>query len=169
MAKKQLTMKQKQNKYRRLQYITLASEYVSIVTPFAIMAVVNRKEWFPEETGWRTGFGFTLACLLLSIIISSITFENEKLNNRKGKYIKVLIGTVIAAFVFFLLRDIMNEIGSILLFASIGIAGALGLDLSSADFKAKADTYGEIIRDGKKEVLKKEYEEEIKDLKDIKF
>ena len=105
----------------------------------------------------------------MPIIISSITFENEKLNNRKGKYIKVLIGTVIAAFVFFLLRDIMNEIGSILLFASIGIAGALGLDLSSADFKAKADTYGEIIRDGKKEVLKKEYEEEIKDLKDIKF
>ena len=169
MAKKQLTISQKKKKYRTLQYITLGSEYVAIATPFAIMSIVNREDWFPEETGWRTGFGFTLACLLLSLIVASITFDSEKLNNRKGKYIKLLIGCLISSFIFFLLRDIMNEIGNILLFASMGIAFALGLDISSADFKAKADTYGEIIRDGKKEVLKKEYEKEIKDLKDIKF
>lgn len=168
MAQKKKTVAQLNKKYRALQYTTLAGEYVAIVTPFVIMSIVNREEWFPEETGWKTGFGFTLACLLLSIIVTSITFESEKLNNRKGKYIKLLIGCVIAAFIFYLLRDIMNEIGNILLFASMGIAAALGLDISSANFKATADMYKDSIRKGKEEVLKNRVEEEIKN-GDVKF
>ena len=125
MAKKELTIAQKKNRYRTLQYLTVAGEYVSIATPFAIMAAVNKDEWFFNDNGWRTGIGFSLACLLLAIIVTSITFESEKLNNRKGKYIKLLIGCVISAFVFMLLRDILDEIAHILWFASLGIAGAL--------------------------------------------
>ena len=168
MAKKQLTAKQKQTKYRAFQYLTLGSEYVAITTPFIVMSVVNRDEWFPKETGWKTGFGFTLACLLLSIIVSSITFDSEKLNNRKGKYIKLLIGCVISAFIFYLLRDIMNEIGNILLFASIGVAAALGLDIYSENFKAKADLFKESIGEAKKKVIKDQVEQEIKN-GDVKF
>ena len=153
LPQKKKTASQLNKKYRALQYTTLAGEYVAITTPFVIMGVVNRDEWFPPETGWKTGFGFTLACLLLSIIITSITFDSEKLNNRKGKYIKLLIGCVISAIIFYLLRDIMNEIGNILIFASMGIAGALGLDISSAEFKSRADMYkGAIQRAKEKKV-----------------
>ena len=169
MAEKQLTAKQKQNRYRALQYTTLGGEYVAIATPFAVMSVVNREEWFNTESGWKTGIGFTLACLLLSIIVTSITFESEKLNNRKGKYIKLLIGCVISAFIFILLRDIMNEIANILWFASLGIAGALGLDISSTDFKAKADMYGDVIRKAKEKVVQENVEQELKQQNDVRF
>ena len=166
--KKPLTLKQKQNRCRALQYTTLGGEYVAIATPFIIMSVVNREEWFNVESGWKTAIGFTLACLLFSIIVTSITFESEKLNNRKGKYIKLLIGCVTAAFIFMLLRDIMNEIANILWFASLGIACALGLDMTSADFKAKADLYKNTLTEGKKEMLKEQAKEEIKN-GDVKF
>lgn len=170
MAKKPLTVKQQKNRYRALQYTTLVGEYVSIATPFAIMGVINKDEWFYNDNGWRTGIGFSLACLLLAIIVTSITFESEKLNNRKGKYIKLLIGCVIAAFIFVLLRDILDEIAHILWFASIGIACALGLDITSADFKAKADMYGDVIRKGKEKVIQEQVENEIKEKeKDIRF
>ena len=168
--KKKLTLIQKKNKCRALQYTTLGSEYVAIASPFVVMSIANKDKWFPQDTGWKTGIGFTLACLLFFIIVTSITFDKDKLNNRKGKYVKLLIGCIIAAFIFMLLRDIMNEIANILLVASMGIACALGLDISSANFKAKADTYGEIIRKGKQKVLQEEVEREIKEENyDVKF
>jgi len=167
MAQKKKTAKQLNRKYRALQYTTLAGEYVSVAAPFVIMGVVNKDEWFYTDNGWRTGIGFALACLLLSIIVASITFESEKLNNRKGKYIKLLIGCVIAAFVSVLLRDILDEIGHILWFASLGIAGALGLDISSAEFKARADMYKAGIQRAKE---KKIEEDVCKDLDNgVKF
>lgn len=162
MAKKELTIAQKKNRYRSLQYLTVAGEYVSIATPFAIMAVVNKDEWFFNNNGWRTGIGFSLACLLLAIIVTSITFESEKLNNRKGKYIKLLIGFVVSAFIFMLLRDILDEIAHILWFASLGIAGALGLDISSANFKAKAEMYKGSIQRAQDKALEEQAMEEIK-------
>lgn len=163
MAKKKLTLSQKQKKCRALQYTTLGGEFVSVAAPFVAMSIVNRDEWFHYENGWKTGLGFILACLLLSIIVASINFDNEKLNNRKGKYIKVLIGCLISAVIFILLSDIMSEIANILLFASLGIAGALGLDISSARYKAEADSCGEIIRNAKKKVAQEQVEKEIKE------
>ena len=165
---KKLTTKQQMNKYRALQYSTFAAEYVSIATPFAIMSIVNREEWFYCENGWKTGIGFTLACLLLSIIVASITFESEKLNGRKGKYIKLLIGCVISAFIFILLADIMSEIANILLFASLGIATALGLDITSADFKSRADLYRDAIINARKENMQEKAKQELNQ-KDIRF
>ena len=53
MAKKELTAKQKQTKYRALQYSTFAGEFVSILMPFIIMGAVNAEEWFYQEEGWK--------------------------------------------------------------------------------------------------------------------
>ena len=168
MAKKQLTIVQKKNRYRTFQYLTFGGEYLSIATPFVAMSIINKDTWFHHENGWKTGIGFVLACLLFSIIVTSITFESEKLNNRKGKYIKVLIGTILSAFIFVLLSDIMSEIANILFAASFGIATALGLDITSADFKAKADTYGNVLREAKEDKLKEQAKNELVDDK-IRF
>lgn len=161
MGKKQLTTSQKKNKYRALQYATLGGEYVAIGTPFVIMSVINRKEWFYHENGWKTGVGFVLACLLFSIIVASITFESEKLNGRLGKYVKVLIGTILTAFIFVLLSDIMSEIANILFAASFGIATALGLDITSVGFKTNADMYKNALSRAKEEKAVEQAKEEL--------
>ncbi|MBO7713387.1 MAG: hypothetical protein J6S85_07425 [Methanobrevibacter sp.] len=170
MANKQLTISQKKNRCRTFQRLTFGGEYLALATPFVAMGIVNRDEWFHYENGWKTCIGFVLAFILFSIIVTSITFESEKLNDRKGKYIKLLIGCIISAFIFVLLADIMSEIANILFAASGGIAAALGLDIASVDFKGKADTYGEIIRKAKENVAQKQVEEELKENnKDVKF
>ena len=170
MAKKQLTISQKKNRARLFQRLTFGGEYVALSTPFVAMGIVNRETWFYHENGWKTGIGFVLACILFTIIVTSITFESEKLNNRKGKYIKLLIGCLLSAFIFVLLSDIMSEIANILFAACGGIAAALGLDITSLDFKNKADAYGDIIRKAKEKVAQEQVEEEIRqDSKDVKF
>ena len=170
MAKKQLTISQKKNRCKLFQRLTFAGEFIAVSSPFVVMGVVNRDEWFFYESGWRTAIGFVLASILFTIIIASITFESEKLNSRTGKYIKLLIGCLLAALIFVFLAEIMSEIANILFVASGGIAVALGLDIKSLDFKNKALTYGEIIRKAKEKVAQEQVEEEIKeDKKDIRF
>ena len=170
MAKKQLTISQKKNRSRLYQRLTFGGEYVALTTPFVAMGIVNRETWFYHDNGYKTAIGFILACILFTIIVTSITFESEKLNDRKGKYIKLLIGCLLSAFIFVLLSDIMSEIANILFAACGGIAAALGLDIASLDFKNKADSYGEIIRKAKEKVAQEQVEEEIRqDSKDVKF
>ena len=53
-------------------------------------------------------------------------------------------------------------------FGGIGILGAFGLDMTSKNFKAKADMYKETIQKANQDVLKRQVESEIEN-KDIKF
>ena len=167
MAKKQLSAKQKQTKYRALQYSTFATEFISILTPFIIMGAVNYEDWFVSESGWKVGLGGTLALALLGIAVLLVTKkkEDEKIT---GGYITLVIGWFAVAFIFMLLASIMEQITTIMFFGGIGILGAFGLDMTSKNFKAKADMYKETIQKANQDVLKRQVESEIEN-KDIKF
>jgi len=168
MAKKQLTAKQKQTKYRALQYTTFACEFLSILTPFIVMGCVNAQEWFYNEEGWKVGLGGTLALSLLGIAVFLVTKkkEDEKIT---GGYITLIVGWFAVAFIFMLLADIMSQITTIMMFGGLGLLGAFGLDLTSKNFKAKADAYKETIQKAKQNVIKDEVETELKNNGDVKF
>ena len=97
--KKQLTAKQKQTKYRALQYTTFVGEFISILTPFIIMGIVNYDEWFTTEEGWKVGLGGTLALALMGIAVFLVTKkkEDEKIT---GGYITLIVGWFAVAFIF---------------------------------------------------------------------
>ena len=168
MAKKQLTAKQKQTKYRALQYTTFACEFLSILTPFIVMGCANAQEWFYNEEGWKVGLGGTLALALLGIAVFLVTKkkEDEKIT---GGYITLIVGWFAVAFIFMLLADIMSQITTIMMFGGLGLLGAFGLDLTSKNFKAKADAYKETIQKAKQDVIKDEVETELKNNGDVKF
>ena len=168
MAKKQLTAKQKQTKYRALQYTTFACEFLSILTPFIVMGCVNAQEWFYNEEGWKVGLGGTLALALLGIAVFLITKkkEDEKIT---GGYITLIVGWFAVAFIFMLLADIMSQITTIMMFGGLGLLGAFGLDITSKNFKAKADAYKTTIQKAKENVIKDEVETELKNKGDVKF
>lgn len=168
MAKKPLTATQKKNKYRALQYTTFAGEFVSIFTPFIIMGCVNAQEWFYNEEGWKVGLGGTLALALMGIAVFLVAKkkDDEKIT---GGYITLIVGWFAVAFIFMLLADIMSQITTIMMFGGLGLLGAFGLDITSKNFKAKADAYKETIKKAKESVLKEEVEEEIKNNGDVKF
>lgn len=167
MAKKQLTAKQKQTKYRVLQYTTFFSEFLAIFTPFIVMGCVNAQEWFYNEEGWKVGLGGTLALALMGIAVFLVTKKKED-DKITGGYITLIVGWFAVAFIFMLLADIMSQITTIMMFGGLGLLTAFGLDIASKDFKLKADKYKETIQKAKQEVLKEEVESELKG-SEIKF
>lgn len=167
MVKKQLTAKQKQTKYRVLQYTTFASEFLAIFTPFVVMGCVNAQEWFYNEEGWKVGLGGTLALALMGIAVFLVTKKKED-DKITGGYITLIVGWFAVAFIFMLLADIMSQITTIMMFGGLGLLTAFGLDIASKDFKLKADKYKETIQKAKQEVLKEEVESELKG-SEIKF
>lgn len=167
MAKKPLTAKQKQNKYRALQYSTFVGEFVSIILPFVIMGAVNYEDWFVSESGWKVGLGGTLALALLGIAVLLVTKKKEDEKITSG-YIALIIGWFAVAFIFVLLASIIEQIAMIMFFGGIGILGAFGLDMTSKNFKAKADLYKSAIAKAKTENLEEELKQEFKK-DDIRF
>ena len=167
MAKKQLSAKQQQTKYRALQYSTFIGEFVSILMPFIIMGAINYEDWFVSENGWKVGLGGTLALALLGIAVLLVTKKKEDTSITSG-YITLIIGWFAVAFVFMLLASIMEQITTIMFFGGIGILGAFGLDMTSKNFKVKADKYKESIEKAKSKVIEDSVEQEIKG-KDIRF
>lgn len=169
MAKKELTAKQKQTKYRALQYTTFASEFVSILLPFIVMGAVNAEDWFYQEEGWKVGLGGTLALALMGIAVFAITKKREN-DQKEGEkmtygYIALILGWFAAAFIFMLLASIMEQITTIMLFGGFGLLGAFGLDITSNNFKAKADMYKNAMKKVDNELLEEEIKEERKTIK----
>lgn len=165
--KKQLTAKQKQTKYRALQYTTFIGEFVSILTPFIIMGIVNYDEWFTTEEGWKVGLGGTLALALMGIAVFLVTKkkEDEKIT---GGYITLIVGWFAVAFIFMLLASIMEQITTIMMFGGLGLLGAFGLDIASHNFKDKADLYKKTIQVAKENVVKQQVEDDLKGT-DVRF
>jgi len=163
--KKPLTIKQKKNKYRAIQYGLTASEYVSVATPFAIMAGVNHQEWFinnPEP--WKLGLGGALGLLLMSLAVLLVTKKKENKELTNG-YIALIIGWYAVAFIFLLLARVMNEIYTIMFFGGFGLLGAFGLDLGSKSFEKKADKLKAAIENANAELDKEQAKEELVETK----
>lgn len=165
--KKQLTAKQKQTKYRSLQYTTFVGEFISILTPFIIMGAVNYDEWFTTEEGWKVGLGGTLALALMGIAVFLVTKkkEDEKIT---GGFITLIVGWFAVAFIFMLLASIMEQITTIMMFGGLGLLGAFCLDIASRNFKDKADLYKKTIQAAKENVVKQQVEDDLKG-KDVRF
>lgn len=162
--KKPLTAKQKQNKYRGLQYTTFVGEFISILTPFIVMGAVNAEEWFYQEEGWKVGLGGTLALALMGICVFLVTKKKEDEKITSG-YITLIVGWFAVAFIFMLLASIMEQITTIMMFGGLGLLGAFGLDMTSKNFKAKADAIKKAIAKVDEEMLEEEIKEEKKTIK----
>lgn len=139
--KKPLTIKQKYNRCKAAKYSLVATEYVSALAPYGIMAAVNYDEWFvynPES--WKVGLGGAIGMLLMALAVFLITKkkENEKITNGM---IGLVLGWYAITFVFFLLAQINMEIYKIMGYGGFGLLGVLGLDIGSRNFEKKAQNY----------------------------
>lgn len=160
-VKKQLKVSQKQFRYRVAEKFTFFGEFLAIGLPYVIMAVVNFDEWFATTDGWKVGLGGSMALALMFICVFEITKKKDDKKSRTGGYVTLLMGWLAAAFVLSLLANIMHDIASIMFFGAIGIAGALGLDLTSKKFGEEAEFYKEVIREARKENAKEKARKEI--------
>lgn len=159
--RKPLKASQKQRRYRVGQKLAFGGEFVSITTPYIIMGAINFDEWFGTAEGWKIGVGGAIGLALMSIAVFVVTKKKEDTDAKTGGYITLLLGWLATAFVFLLLADIIHEIATIMFFGAIGIAGALGLDITSKKLGEKADMYQEALKKVKGEALEQEARREI--------
>lgn len=156
--KKSLTPFQKKRMYRTAEKSAFVGEFVSITSPYIIMGAINFDAWFKTTEGWKIGLGGSLAIALLCICVFAITKKKEDKDSRTGGYVTLLLGWLSTAFIFLLLSNIIHDIASIMFFGAIGIAAALGLDVTSKKYKIKADMYEEAI----KKVTNENVEDEVR-------
>lgn len=164
MSKKEkqpLTIKQKKNRARKIQYSLFASEFLAIITPYAIMAGVNHEEWFimnPEP--WKIGLGGALGIALMSLAVFLVAKKKESAEIKNG-YVALIIGWYCVAFIFLLLARLMNEIYTIMFYGGFGLIAALGLDIGSKHYKKVADNYKESIEIATKDINKEQAKTEL--------
>ena len=164
-AKNSVNTKDKERRYRVLQYTFFGGEFLSILAPFVTMGIINFDEWFMTEEGWKVGLGGTLALALLGLAVFLFTKKKEDSTITNG-YITLILGWFAVTFIFMLLASLMEQISTIMFFGGLGLLGAFGLDLGSKDMKKKADLYkevrAEVYHDTLKDDIKREVEEEKK-------
>ena len=166
---KKNTIKKKKNKYRALQYGFTVGEYISVATPYAVMACVNAEEWFvfnPEP--WKIGLGGSIGLALMALSVFLVTKKNEKKELTNGM-IGLVIGWYAVAFVFFLLAKINMEIYTIMFYGGFGLLGALGLNIGAKNFENKANNMKKAITDAQAELNKEQAREEIVSSKKVRF
>ena len=109
--KKELTIKQKKNKYKRNQILCNIGEYAVLPIPFVVMSIVNREEWFPNaEAGWKVGLGGALAIALMMFATFLVTKKRENTEMTDG-YVSLMLGWALGAVIFTLIADHKCEQG----------------------------------------------------------
>lgn len=159
--KKELTIKQKKNRFRTLQYGLQVGEYISVATPYAVMAGIYHEEWFPTpEVSAKVGLGGALGLALMSLSVALITKkkENDKITNGM---VTLLIVWYAVAFIFMLLANINMEIYKLMMWGGLGLAGAVGLDVGSKAAGKTADSLKEAVVQAQAEIDKQKATEEI--------
>lgn len=157
--KKQLSVKEQKSRYKKLQYATFISEFVALMIPYGVMALVNREEWFTHEEGWKIGLGGGLALALMGLAVFLVSKNKENKKVTSG-YISLIVGWFAVAFIFVLLQQIMEQIATIMLFGGFGLMTAFGLDLTSKSFKKKAEDLQNAMDKADEELIKDEYKKE---------
>lgn len=168
MSKKILTTKQKIKRYRAVQYGTFAGEYAAIAAPYAVLGAINWDKWFiSNPEGWKVGLGGSIAIVLVSIATLLVTKSKEDKNLTSG-YVALIIGWLMAGFVFKLLGQIMLEIADIMFITSSGLMAAFGLDLGSKQAKKEKLKAIEAKVEAEKELDKEQARAEIEEQRKIR-
>ena len=159
--KKELTIKQKKNRFRAAQIASLAGEYVAPVVPMVTMMLINREKWFPnQQAGTRVGIGGGLS-ILFGLVGTFIITRLDNSNKKVQRYVTALLVYVIFLIILICLRDLLNQIIEIMLFELIGIASGCGLDITRQVFQGKADDALDTIKQATKGLDKEQAAKEI--------
>ena len=159
--KKELNATQTKNKYRAIQYTCVGGQFVSILAPYVVIGAINFDEYFVYNTeGWKVGTGGTMALALMGFAVWAIGKKKDEKSEYTQGYLSLGLIWLAVAFLFFMLSSILGDLAMIMLCGSLGIFGALGLQVASTAAKKKADTYQEAIKEVSKDDAKEKAKKE---------
>lgn len=159
--KKPLTTKQKQTRYRVLQYASIGGIFASIFTPFIILGAINFEDWFVANEGWRIGLGGTLGLAVAGIAAAMVTFKKEKESKVTDGWITFIVCWFAVGFTFRLLEEIYHQIFTIMMWTGLGLCVAFGFNIFSNVEKKNADAYKEARKKIKQESIEEQARREV--------
>lgn len=160
--KKPLTTKQKQNKYRALQYTAVGGMFASVLMPFIVLGAVNFEEWFVASgEGWKIGLGASLGLAVVGIAMFLVTQKKEKESKVTDGWITLIVMWFSCAFIFKLLANIYEQIFGIMMWTGLGLCSAFGFDIVSKRMKKNADAYKSARAKVKEETIEEQAKKEV--------
>lgn len=127
-------------KYKRIKNKGIffkASKWISIVSPYLVIGIVNFNDYFTEANGVKMSMGCTLALIVAGIAIKNETSETKKINN--------LVVWGVAFALCYLLSSVLQDL---LLIVGCGLLGQIvgaGFDIGYEKENEKAKLYRESI------------------------
>lgn len=166
--KKSLTTKQKKIRYRAIEYSTFSAEFISIITPFVVLGIINKDEWFIQNpNSWKISLGGIIAISVMSIAVLFST-KMKKDTGKINGYVPLVIGFITGALILTLLADIITQVANVMWFAGIGLAGAFGLDIVSNTYSRKADRCKKMIETANEQLDEEQAVQEVKEEREQK-
>lgn len=129
----ELTSVEKYIRLRNQGYTCKAMKWISILSPYLIIGVVNFEDYFVEADGIKMSLGCVLAAIVAGISIANETKENKKING-------IVLWAIAFALIFFfqaILQDLLLIVGC----GFIGQLVGAGFELGSETQLEKAKLY----------------------------
>lgn len=127
-------------KYKRLRtqgYSLKGAKWLSILTPYIVIGIVNFDEYFTEVNGVKMSIGCTLA-----MVVAGITIFNESKENKK---ISGLVGWAVAFALCYLMQSILQDLVLIIGCGFVGQLIGAGFEVGSETQLNKAKLYRDAI------------------------
>lgn len=124
--KKQLTIKQQANRYKRIKFGCIGAEFISAITPLVTIAIINKDKYFIEFEGTKISIAMFMAMAFMGFSIWAIT--KKKLENTM---ISLIIKLAIFAFIVTMIESILHDLAMILWMTVIGLSVAQGFEFGA--------------------------------------
>lgn len=118
--------------FKTRKFTCLIGKWLSIISPFVVIGIVNFNEYFVEYNGTRMSIGCILAALVAGVAIYNEAKENNK---KTANVVKWAIAFGLVYFFSAILQDLVLIVGC-------GFAGQVvgtGFELGYENYKDKLD------------------------------
>ena len=128
-----LTPVEKYSRLRKQGYTCVAMKWVSILSPYLTIGIINFEDYFVQANGVKMSMGCILALIVAGIAIKNETQENKKISG--------IVGWALAFALIYLFQSILQDL---LLIVGCGFVGQLvgaGFEVGADTQLEKADLY----------------------------
>lgn len=141
----ELTSVEKYIRLRNQGYTCKAMKWISILSPYLIIGIVNFEDYFVEADGIKMSLGCVLAAIVAGISIANETKENKKING-------IVLWAIAFALIFFfqaILQDLLLIVGCGFVGQLVGAGFKLGSEtqLEKAKLYRKANIQAESYKE----------------------
>lgn len=148
MKKQKSITKSSYKKWKAIKYTLYGGTYVCPLIPAVVITGLNWSDWFAGDNSWSIGLGF--GSLLLSVIVTivGITKRDKILSDKVSPLYSFAVILACWAIVLLFLASITSQLGYMMLYTCLGLAGGATCDQArKLKVDKEVDFYKQLVID----------------------